>query len=135
MNTKTRRALIILATFSLGLVLAVGPASAASKDKDFRIIQRAVNQGSAPAAATRGEVKWFKVLISDNNSREARVKLTLPVALIEVLLACSDSRHFKVDDGDCEIDLKAVWAALKKAGPLALVEIEDDGAIIKVWLE
>jgi len=133
MNTKTRTALIILAAFSLGLT--AGPAWTASKDKDFKIIQRAVNQGPAPAVETRGEVKWLKVLISDDNSREARVKLTLPVALIEVLISCTDSRHFKVDEGDCEIDLKAVWAALKKAGPLALVEIEDDGAIIKVWLE
>jgi len=131
--TKTRTTLIILAVFGLGLASRAVPAAA--NDKDFRVIQRAVNQSAAPAVERGGEVKWLKVLIQDSDSRDARVKLTLPVALIEVLLACGDSRHFKVDDGDCEIDLKAVWAALKKAGPLALVEIEEDGAVIKVWLE
>jgi hypothetical protein len=130
MNKRTAT-LIILAAFGFGL--AAMPAPAASHDKDFKVIQRAVNHGSAPA--TSGEVRWLKVLIQDSKSSEAKVKITLPVALIEAVLACGDGKHFKVDDGDCEIDLKAVWAALKKAGPLALVEIEDDGAVIKVWLE
>jgi len=123
--------LIILAVFGFGL--AAAPAIAATHDKDFKVIQRAVNQGSA--RATSGEVKWLKVLIQDSGSSEAKVKITLPIALIEAVLACTDGKHFKVDEGDCEIDLKAVWAALKKAGPMALVEIEDDGAVIKVWLE
>jgi hypothetical protein len=127
--------LIVLAVLGIGLTVVT--ASAAANDKDFKVIQRAVNQDRTPAQAAeaRGEAKWLKVLIQDSRSSEARVKLTLPIALIEVLLSCSDSRHFKVDEGDCEIDLKAVWAALKKSGPLALVEIEDEGAIIKVWLE
>ncbi len=41
----------------------------------------------------------------------------------------------KVDDGECDIDLKALFAELKKVGPMALIEIEDEGALIKVWLE
>jgi len=61
--------------------------------------------------------------------------VTLPLAFIELVLGCTDSRHFKVDDGDCEIDLKALFADLKKAGPAALIEIRDDGALIKIWLE
>jgi len=122
--------IIILALFCLGILAA--PAVASNRN-DFKVIQNAVKQ--APAAERGHEVKWFKVLIQDSRESDAKVKLTLPVALIEVLLACTDGKHFKIDDGDCEIDLKAVWAALKKAGPLALVEIEDDGAIIKVWLE
>ena len=130
MNMK-RTALIVLAI--LGFGLAAAPAFAAASEEDFKVIQRAVKQGSASDAG--GEVKWFKVLITDAKSSEARVKLTLPVALIEAVLACTDGRHFKVDDGHCEIDLKAVWAALKAAGPMALVEIEADGAVIKVWLE
>lgn len=125
-----RTTIIILALFALGAIAA--PALAANS-KDFKVIQNAVKR--APAAEKGQEVAWLKVLIQDTRSSEARVKLTLPIALIEALLACTDGKHFKVDDGDCDIDLKAVWTALKKAGPLALVEINDDGAIIKVWLE
>jgi hypothetical protein len=129
--TKRTTGFVILAVFGFGL--AAAPAFVAANDTDFRIIQRAAHKGQPPAA--RGEARWFKVLIQDSRSSEARVKITLPIALIEALLACADGRHFKVDEGDCEIDLKAVWTALKKSGPLALVEIEDDGAVIKVWLE
>lgn len=122
--------LIILALFCLG---ALAAPAVASNRQDFKVIQNAVKQ--APAAESGREVKWFKVLITDSKSSQAKVKITLPVALIEAILACTDGKHFKVDDGECDIDLKAVWSALKKAGPLALVEIEDDGAVIKVWLE
>jgi sugar phosphate isomerase/epimerase len=122
--------LIILALFCLG---ALAAPAVASNRQDFKVIQNAVKQ--APAAESGREVKWFKVLITDSRSSQAKVKITLPVALIEAILACTDGKHFKVDDGECDIDLKAVWSALKKAGPLALVEIEDDGAVIKVWLE
>ena len=125
-----RTTIVILALFALGAIAA--PALAANS-KDFKVIQNAVKR--APAAEKGQEVAWLKVLIQDTGSSEARVKLTLPIALIEALLACTDGKHFKVDDGDCDIDLKAVWTALKKAGPLALVEIKDDGAVIKVWLE
>ncbi len=122
--------LIILAVLGIGLVVA--PAIAANHD-DFKVIQKAVKQN--PAYEEGKEVKWFKVLITDGKTNEAKVKVTLPIALVEVLINCTDSRHFKIDDGNCDIDLKAVWAALKQAGPMALIEIQEDGAIIKVWLE
>ena len=130
MNRK-RTTLIILAI--LGFGLAAAPVFAAANEEDFKVIQKAVRQ--SPDSATGGEVRWFKVLVTDAKSSEAKVKITLPVALIEAVLACTDGKHFKIDDGDCDIDLRAVWNALKKAGPMALVEIEDDGAVIKVWLE
>lgn len=122
--------LVILGVFCLGILAA--PAVAAHPN-DFKVIQKAVKQN--PAYEEGREVRWFKVLITDEKSNDAKVKVTLPIALIEILINCTDSRHFKVDDGDCEIDLKAVWAALKQAGPMALIEIRDDGALIKIWLE
>lgn len=123
----------LMALAILGSGLAAAPAFAAANDQDFKVIQKAVRQ--SPASDAGGEVKWFKVLITDSKSGEAKVKVTLPIALVEAVLACTDGKHFKVADGDCGIDLKAVFAALKKAGPRALVEIEDDGAVVKVWLE
>jgi len=123
--------LALLALFALGALAA--PALAASRN-DFKVIQNAVKK--APDAGPAQECRWFKVLIQDPKSGEASLKITLPVALIEIILDSADSRHFKIDEDHCDIDVKAVWAALKKAGPLALVEIkDDDGAIIKVWLE
>ncbi len=125
----------ILAVFLLGAVTA--PAAAANRN-DFKIIQAAVKKSPNPEYVEGREVRWFKVLITDSKSSQAKVKLTLPVALIELILSCDDTRHVKIDDdkyGTCEVDLKALWMELKKAGPTALIEIEDEGAVVKVWLE
>jgi len=127
--------IIILALFVIGALAA--PAVAANRN-DFKIIQAAVKKSPNPEYVKGREVRWFKVLIQDSKSSQATLKLTLPVALIELILSCDDTRHVKFDDGErgqCEVDLKALWMQLKKAGPMAIVEIEDEGAIVKVWLE
>ena len=130
-----RTTIVILALFVIGALAA--PAVAANRN-DFKIIQAAVKKGPNPQYVEGREVRWFKVLIQDSKSGHAALKLTLPVALIELVLSCDDTRHVKFDNGrhgSCEVDLKALWTELKKAGPMALVEIEDEGAVIKVWLE
>jgi sugar phosphate isomerase/epimerase len=122
--------IVILGVFCLGILAA--PAVAANHN-DFKAIQKAVKKN--PAYEAGREAKWLKILITDSRDKEERVSVTLPLSLIELILGGADSRHFKVDDGDCEIDLKALFADLKKAGPAALIEIRDDGALIKIWLE
>jgi hypothetical protein len=131
-----RTAIVTLALFALA---ALAVPAAASRSKEFKVIQNAVKQ--EPAAHKdkekgRGhETRWLKVLIRDDGPDGGEIRLSLPASLIELVLAESDGRHFKVDDDHCEIDLHAVWKALKKAGPHALVEIRDDGAVFRVWLE
>jgi hypothetical protein len=133
-----RTAIVILAVFALG---ALAAPAAASHSKEFKVIQNAVNGPPAGQKAKehekgRGhEARCLKVLIKDDGPDGGELRLTLPLALIELVLAESDGHHFKVHDDDCEIDLRAVWKALKKAGPHALVEIKDDGAVFRVWLE
>jgi len=127
--------IVILTLFALGLM--PGPAAAANRN-DFKVIQAAVKKSPNPEYVEGREVRWFKVLITDSKSSAAKVKLTLPVALIELILSCDETRHVRINDdkhGRCEVDLKALWMELKKAGPMSIVEIEDDGAVVKVWLE
>jgi hypothetical protein len=125
-------ALVLVALLTLAVPAL--PSGAASRN-DFKVIQNAVKREPASEARHRG-LRWFKVVIEDGRSHRAGLKITLPVGLIEALLSASDGRHFKVDEEGCEIDIKAVWKALRKAGPTALVEIrDDDGAVIKIWLE
>lgn len=124
-------ALVILAAVGFGILAA--PAGAAATHDDFKAIQKAVKKN--PAYEKGREARWLKILITDGRDKEERVSVTLPLALIEAVLKCTDSRHFKIDDGDCEIDLRALFADLKKAGPAALIEFREDGALIKVWFE
>jgi hypothetical protein len=127
--------IVILALFAI--IALAAPAVAANRN-DFKIIQSAVKKSPNPEYVEGREVRWFKVLITDSKSSEAKVKLTLPVALIELILSCDDTRHVKINDdkyGRCEVDLKALWTELKKAGPMSIIEIEDEGAVVKIWLE
>jgi hypothetical protein len=124
-----RTALIIMAILALGLA---APA-VATPGNDFQSFQKAVKKN--PAYKEGREVRWFKVEIMDGHSHAGKLKITLPVALIELVLSCSETRHVRLDDGDCEVDLKALWKELKKAGPMALIELRDDDALIRVWLE
>jgi hypothetical protein len=122
--------LVILGVFCLGILAA--PAAAANHN-DFKAIQKAVKKN--PAYQEGREAKWLKILITDSRDKEERVSVTLPLALIEVLLNCSKKGPLTIEEGNCEIDLKALFADLKKAGPAALIEIRDDGTLIKIWLE
>lgn len=130
-----RTALIALAAFALA---ALAVPAAAAPSKEFKVIQNAVKQ--APAAEKgkdrpRGrEARFLKVLIRDGDDG-AEIKISLPVPLIELALAHSGCTRFKFDDEHGEVDLKACWRALKRSGPRAMVEIRDDGAVFRIWLE
>lgn len=129
-----RMTLAILIAFALG---ALAVPAAASHTKEFKVIQNAVKKDrTAGAAKTRGrEVRWLKVLIRDGDGDGGEVRLSLPIPVIKIILDGCDAQRFKVDDDHGEIDLRAVWKALKKAGPRALVEIRDGGSLVKIWFE
>lgn len=123
-----------LAVLALIVLAAALPPAVSAHGNDFKVIQNAVK--NSPAAERGHEATWFKVLIQDGRTGQGSLKISLPVALIELVLGTSEARHFKLDECRDEIDVKAVWNALKKAGPRALVEIRgDDGAVVKIWLE
>jgi len=117
----------------LAVSLAAVPALTAERTDDFQAIQKAVKQN--PAYEPGKEAQWFKVLITDTKTGKDKVRVTLPLSLIELLINCSDDKPMKLNEGKCSVDLKALFAELKKVGPMALIEIMDEGALIKVWLE
>lgn len=126
-----KTAIVILAV--IALMFFATPVLRATSTNDFQAIQKAVKQN--PAYEEGKEVKWFKVLITDTKTGKDKLRVTLPLALVEVLVKCADDKSMKVKEEGCDIDFKALFAELKKVGPMALIEIMDEGALIKVWLE
>ena len=51
---------------------------------DIQAIKKAVKEN--PDYKAGQEVKWFKVLITDNDTGKAKVKVTLPIAVVEAVL-------------------------------------------------
>ena len=122
-----------LMTAVFGLALILGTFAIAADRVDFQAIKKAVKDN--PNYEPGKDVKWFKVLVTDTKTNKDKVKITLPLVLVEAFLKCADDKHLRIKDGDCDIDFEALLAELKKIGPMALIEIFEDDETVKVWLE
>ncbi len=124
-------AIIILIVFVFTFLLA--NLTLAKNEDDLQAIKKAVKKN--PKYEAGKEVKWFKVLVTDNRTKKDKVKITVPISLIEFFIKCSDDKHMKINRDDCEIDLKELFKELKKLGPTVFIEVVEDGETINVWLE
>ncbi len=114
------------------LYLTAGPSLALDKD-DYQVIKKAVQENSKGQSA--GEAKWFKVLVIDKTSGQEKVKVTLPISLVEILMSCAENKDFKMEGRDDSLKIKDLMDQLKKAGPMAIVEVNDEDEMVKIWLE
>jgi hypothetical protein len=126
-----KRRIIALSIGLLVFILASALFAAAADD--YKVIKNAVNH-SGSTAADQKSMQWFKIVVTDKSGKEENVKISLPIAVVELMVNSCSKEKFKVEN-DCQIDLKKIWNELKKAGPLALVEIEDHDETVKIWLE
>ena len=119
-------ALIMVGFFSAGLVLA-------DSDDDLQAVKKAVKEN--PQYDPGKEAKWFKVLVTDAQTKKDKVKITLPISLVELFMKCTDNKNLRIDRDEYDIDLKELFTELKKVGPMALIEVYEDDEIVKIWLE
>ncbi len=125
--------LAVAVVVALAAILAAAPSRPAGPQNDFQAIKKAVKDN--PAFEAGKEVKWFKVLVTDAKTNKDRVRITLPLALVEIVVRHTEGKHLKLGDSHRDIDLGALFAELKKLGPMALIEIFEDDEIVKIWLE
>jgi len=126
-----RTAGLALALIAL-MVLTPTLASADRRD-DLQAIKKAVKEN--PVYEPGKEVKWFKVLVTDSRNNRETVRITLPIALVEIFANAADDDDIRIDNHKCDLNLRELLSEIKKAGPMALVEICDHDEVIKVWLE
>jgi len=124
--------LFVLLTFALSLAPAHFLAAEDAGNSDLQAIKKAVKEN--PNVKPGQEVKWFKVLITDTKTQKDKVKITLPISLIELVLE-AEHDHFRIDRDEYDVDVREIFRELKKAGPMALIEVCEDDEIIKVWFE
>jgi len=118
--------------FGLAFLLSTGSVLAENNDNDLQVIKKAVKKNGRRIEA--GEAKWLKVLVTDVKSTKDKVRITLPLSLLELFIRHdSPGCHFNREDYD--LDLKEIFAELKELGPMVMIEILEDDEIVKVWLE
>ena len=126
-----KKRIVALSIWLVVFVLAAALFAAASDD--YKVIKNAV-KSSETSATDQKSVQWFKILVTDKAGDKEKVKISLPISLVEMMINACPEEKFKVEH-DCQIDIKKIWNELKKAGPLALVEVEDHGETVKIWFE
>ena len=127
-----KRTHVWLVILLAGFVMTAGLFASAADD--YKVIKNAVKNPAA-ARADRQNVQWFKILVTGKDGDQEKVKITLPISLVEIMLNACPEKKFNVDHDGCQIDIKRIWNDLKAAGPLALVEVDDHGETVKIWLE
>ena len=114
---------LVLMVFVLSFFL---PNLLLAEDKDdIQAIKKAVKEN--PNYKAGKEVKWLNMLVTDNKTKKDKVKITLPISLIETFLKLSNEKHLKINRADeCDIDFKELFAELKKLGPMVLIEVHEN---------
>ena len=113
--------------------LLAGPYLRADSREDLQAIKKAVKEN--PAYEAGKEAKWFKILVTNNKTGKDKVKVTMPIAIVEIFLRFADDKHLRIRESDCDIDLAAVFNELKAMGPMALIEVYEDNETVKIWIE
>lgn len=120
-----------LAAVVAAFIYLAAPVFATGHEDDLQVIKKAV-KGSHACEPGRA-VKWFKVLITDNKSGTDIVKVTLPISMAKLFARCAKDKHLHMEKAD--IDIAAALKDLREMRPMTLVEIVDDDATVKIWLE
>jgi hypothetical protein len=135
-------------TAAMAAVLAVASVGAASAaEDDLAVVKRAVARqevkaadpavrAEPPAARKASELKWLKVRVTEKGTRRAKVTINLPIALVRALGDDYpiDFGRRRWDDASRErVRLGEVLEALEAGSPL--VEIDDEDALVRVWVE
>jgi hypothetical protein len=137
-------ALVVLGTFA-------APAAADRADDDLQAVKKAVAASSAaqtsapaeqPAAGAEAvptprkpEPRWFRVRIVEKSGTRARVKINLPLGLVRSLgddWPLGIQHRCERESSRCPT-LGEVLRALDSGQ--SLVEIDDDEATVRVWVE
>lgn len=126
-----KKRIVVLSVCLFVFVLAAALFAAAADD--YKVIKNAVKSSDA-SASVRSSAQWFKIVVTGKSGAKEEVKISLPVSLVELMINNCSEEELKIDHNR-QIDIKKIWSELKKAGPLALVEIEDHGETVKIWLE
>jgi len=115
--------MVIITAFMLATLPVFGDSA-----QDYKVIKKASKDKK------NGDLSFLKLTVYDTKEKKNKVKITLPLALVEIL---SDSEEdVKIlDKTKSDLDLKKILSLLKKNGPMTLIEIEEDDQIVKIWLE
>lgn len=120
---KKSRWLVVMIVL-VAFVAAMTAPVQASSEKDYKVIKK--------ARKSNGELNYFKILVTDNKTKKIKVKLTLPISILDFV---ADHTNGDMKFDDCSIDIQKFLKQLKKDGETSLIEVYEDDETVKIWVE
>jgi len=124
---KKKRELIIVFFVLALFVTATLPAFASAEE--YRVVKNAVKNKKS-----NGDVTWFKLEVKDKTANKIKVKIKIPLSLVEMFSDCEKKEKINIA-GKCDINLKKILHELKKNGPMTLIEVDDEDELVRIWFE
>jgi transcriptional regulator of met regulon len=91
-----------------------------------------------PAMGAGTEGRWLHVRVLDRSERVEKVRINLPLAMLETMATSVQAEHVKNgrmqvgDSGLTPDQLRAMWQALRSSGDMEFVTIESDDETVRV---
>jgi len=126
---KRKRNLLLVIFLMVTFMAATLPVLGSAEE--YKVIKKAVK--NKKTVKTTDEVTWFRLEVTDKGARKAKVKIRIPLSLVELFADCEKEAIDLKDK--CKISLKTILKELKKNGPMTLIEVDDDEALVKIWFE
>lgn len=123
---KRKRNLVLVIFLMVTFMAATLPVLGSAED--YKVIKRAVKNKK-----TTDEVTWFRLEVTDKAAKKTKVKIRIPLSLVEMFADCEKEAIDLKDK--CKISLKTILKELKKNGPMILIEAECDKELVKIWFE
>ena len=119
---------LIMVVFVMALFIASALPVFGSAE-EYKVVKNAVQ-----SKQSSGEVTWFKLEVTDKAANKTKVKIKIPVSLIELFTDLEKEEKIELG-GKCKINLKKILEELKKNGPTTLIEVDDEKELVKIWFE
>ena len=113
MHDGTRRPLVLALALTLPLLALAGGRAAASDD----------------------DIIWMRVQVNDQGGEHTKVRVNLPLSLIEVVVDSIDRREFmaELEGKHPSLDIPKLWRQIRGMEGDEFVTVESDQEHIRVW--
>jgi hypothetical protein len=152
MRTTTRMALAVALSTTVSGTGVRAAVRAVETEDDLAVVKRAVAQ-SPEARTTEAKVKaeppsprkgekprWLRIRVTDKAEKKGKVSINVPLGLVEAVgddwpldFHCGRNRAEGRKGDRCHLRLSEVLEALRSGQDL--VEIDDDEASVRIWVD
>ena len=89
----------------------------------------------AMAASDSADTIWLRIEVTSDGADHPKVKVNLPLSLIEVVVDSIDKREFmsEIENEHPSLDIPKLWKSIRKMDENEFLTVETDDENVRVW--